>query len=283
MTNSEQNQVFLNSSIDYLNEQISLLKSMLSYALSLPLDDIKISFPTLKNFYIINGVHKSSWAIYIQKERLPKLLFTGNFLVQGGNYGNRSPKSPFGAKALLPLTSLANTFSGEASFYKQNWAMDLNLFEDDSEKLKFSVKEYQEFLKLLNNVRAQWLLHLSEEGNFDFVISEFSEPSDPLFFMDLESFDSSATKIKTYFKPISEKALTLFQKLAVNTEFEGKFYSLQPGTWLRDDVLIEMEKFHSARFFDSSKDTENIIQSTIASSDTGYGNPFRVQALKPTF
>lgn len=274
MSELEQNQILYNSTIDYLEEQISILRAQLSYALSIPEDEIKVSFPTLKNFYFVNGVYKSSWAIYTHKDKLPKLLFTGNFLIQGAHYGNRSFKSPFGIKGLEPLTSVANTFSVEASFFKQNWALDLNLFEENNEKLRFSVKEYQDFLKLLNNIRALWLLHLSEEGNFDFVISEFSEPTDPLFFMDLENFDSSATKIKTYFKPISEKALSLFQELSVNTEFEGKFFNLQPGTWLRDDVLIEMEKFYSEKFFDKQE---------FQTQSTSYSGPFKIQALKPTY
>ena len=34
----------------------------------------------------INNIYKSSWAIYIRNEELPKLLYTGNFLIQGGKY-----------------------------------------------------------------------------------------------------------------------------------------------------------------------------------------------------
>lgn len=281
MDQLEQNNVFLPTSIGYLEEQINLLRSMLAYALNLEPDEIKISFPTLKNFYYVNDIYKSSWAIYIDKDKLPKLLFTGNFIIQGGQYSKRSKKSPFGAGALAPLTSVANTVSLDASCFKQNWALDLNLFENENEKLRFSVKEYQEFLTLLNKVRAQWLLHLSEEGNFDFVISELSEPSDPIFFMDLENLDSLATRIKTYFKPISQRALNLFQKLSINTEFEGKFYSLQPGTWLMDDVLIEMEKFYSGNFFDGEKGEK--IELDIESNKYDFNNPFKVQALRPSF
>ena len=280
---TEQNNILLNpQEVPYLEDEVALIKSLLSYGLGLSSNEIKISFPTLKNFYTINNVYKSSWGIYVLKENLPKLLYTGNFIIQGGNeiYAARSPKSPFGAKALSPLRSIANTYSVEASYFKQNWALDLNLFDEDSMKLKFSVNEYKEFLKLLNTLRAQWLLHLIEEGNFDFVICEFSEPSDPLFFIDLENIDSLATKIKVYFKPISQKALSLFQSLSLNTEFEGKFFSLQPGTWLRDDVLIELEKFYSDRFFED----QNIhINFEIENSEQATNNPFRIQALKPSF
>ncbi len=264
------------SSVGYLEEQISLLKSMLSYALEIKESDVKISFPTLKNFYFTNNIYKSSWAIYIHNEKLPKLLYTGNFLVQGGNYAKRSSRSPFGIDVISPLTSIANTFSIEASLFKQNWTLDLDLFQDSSDKLKFSVKEYKDFLKLLNTVRAQWLLHLSEEGNFDFVIIEFSEPSDPLFFVDLESVDSLATKIRTYFKPISENSLTLFQKLSVGTEFEGKFFNLQPGAWLRDDVILEVGNFYAERILDEKKNKVfNDVPELI------YNNPFKTQAFKP--
>jgi len=281
MDSVEQNQIFSSqegASISYLDEQIDLLKAMLSYGLNLPVSEIKISFPTLKNFYLVNNIYKSSWAIYTLKDKMPQLLYTGNFLIQGGEYGRRSPKSIFGAKALSPLTSLANTFSREASVFKQNWALDLNLFEEDGAKLSFSVKEYQEFLTQLNFLRSQCLLHISEEGNFDLAIGEFSEPSDPIFFMDLEDFYSQATKIKTYFKPISEKALNLFQSLSTNTEFEGKFFSLQPGTWVRDEVLIELEKFYSEKFFIDEK-----IQIDFQSADYSFNNPFKVQVLKPSF
>ncbi len=278
MERLENNQDLFNRSVNYLQEQVGMLQALLSYGLNLPTEEIKISFPALNNFYFVNNVYKSSWAIYTHKDKLPQLLFTGNFIVQGGKYGNRSARSPFGAKALSPLTSIANTFSLEASTFKQNWTLDLNLFEEDSGKLAFSVKEYKEFLNLLNKLRAQWLLHLSEEGNFDFVISELSEPSDPIFFMDLESFDSQATKVKTYFKPISEKSLTLFQKLSANTEFEGKFFNLQPGTWLRDDVLIELEKFYSEKFFGN----ETVLVSA-ENNEYNSNDPFRVQALKPSY
>ena len=275
----EQNELSTTSSISYLEEEITLLREMLSYALGVNQSEIKFSFPTLKNFYFTNNIYKSSWAIYIHDEKLPKLLYTGNFLIQGGKFGKRSSRSPFGAQPLSPLLSVANTFSYEASFYKQNWTSDLNLLGDDPEKLKFSVKEYKEFLKLLNIVRAKWLLHLSEEGNFDFVIIEFSEPLDPLFFMDLENLDTSATKIKTYFKPISQNALNLFLNLSANTEFEGKFVNLQPGTWLRDDVLIEMEKFYSDKFFPTGEK----LSLQVENIDYGFNNPFKEQILRPSY
>ncbi len=275
MDQIEHNQLFENSSINYLEEQINLLKSMLSNALNIPFDDVKVSFPTLENFYFVNKIYKSSWAIYTHKDKLPKLLFTGNFIIQGGPYTKRSSKSPFGAEALSSLTSIANTFSIDASYFKQNWTYDLNLLDDDELKLKFSVKDYQYFLKVLNTVRAKWLLHLSEEGNFDFVIVEFSEPSDPIFFIDLENFDSNATKVKTYFKPISQGTLNQFQSLSANTEFEGKFFNLQPGTWLRDDVLIELEKFYSEKFFDGKE--PELLEETY---DYNLSNPFKVQALR---
>ena len=274
----EQNKLLINTKTDYLQEQVSIIQSMLSYALNLPQRDIKISFPELNNFYFVNNVFKSSWAIYIINEKLPKLLFTGNFIIQGEKYGDRSLRSPFGAKALSPLTSIANTFSTEASFFKQIWALDLNLLNEDENRLRLSVKEYQEFLKLLNFVRARWLLHLSEEGSYDFVIGEFSEPSDSVFFIDLEQVDSMATKVKTYFKPISQKALDLFKTLSTSTEFEGRFLNLQPGMWLRDDVLIELEKYYSDKFFNGEK-----LEPILESEEQIFNNPFRVQALKPTY
>ena len=283
MEHIEQNQVIPESST-YLRDEIDVIKSLLSYGLNVPFDEIKISFPTLNNFYFINNVYKSSWAIYLHKDKLPKLLYTGNFLIQGGQYGKRSLRSPFGVNALSSLTSIANTFSYEASFFKQNWTMDLNLSDDNSEKLILTVKEYQSFLKILNKLRALWALHLSEEANIDFVITEFSEPTDALFFMNLEDFDSLATKVKTYFKPISHKSLELFQKLSLNTEFEGKFFNLQPGTWLRDDVLIEMEKFSSiknAKNFALTEEEKQILNQDL--NESPYNNPFRVQALKPSF
>ena len=263
---SEQNLDLLKQSsqtIDYLDEEITRLKLILSSALNIPLEEIKSSFPALNNFYYVNNVFKSSWAIYIKKEDTPKLLYTGNFLIQGDKFGKRSLKSPFGSDALSSLTSLANTFSTQASFFKQNWTLDLDIFENDENKLKITRKEYQDFLSALNNVRAHWLLHLSEEGDFDFAISEFSEPSDPLFFIDLDSIDSTATKIKTFFKPISPKAISIFKELSKNTEFEGKFCNLQPGNWIRDDVLIEMQQFAVSHVeiinkpFDTEKNYEN--------------------------
>ena len=274
----EQNEIPQASSIGYLEEQINLLRSMLSYALSVKESEIKISFPTLKNFYFINNIYKSSWAIYIYDKKVPKLLYTGNFLIQGDNYAKRSIRSTFGIEALSPLTSIANTFSIEASTFKQNWTLDLDLFQDSTNKLKFSVQEYKDFLKLLNTVRAQWLLHLSEEGNFDFVIIEFSEPADPVFFVDLENVDSLAAKIRTYFKPISENSLNLFQKLARGTEFEGRFFNLQPGVWLRDDVIVEMGSLYSEKSLEEKK---NKLSS--GSFDQNYNNPFKIQAFKPIY
>ncbi len=261
-----------------LEDEINTLKSILSKGLNMPEEEIKISFPSLKNFYFVNNVYKSSWAIYIHNEKLPKLLFTGNFLIQGGHFGKRSSKSIFGAKALSNLTSIANTYSLQASTFKQNWTLDLNLFEENDSKLKLTRKEYQEFLTILNKVRAQWLLHLCEEGNFDFVISEFSEPSDQMFFIDIESVDSLATKIKTFFKPITESSINLLKKLSQGTEFEGKFLNLQPGNWLRDDILIEMEKYNSNKFFDTEPVSDY-------KSEYEMNSPFKakMQALKPIF
>lgn len=277
MKQTGKSQIFYSSQPTYLVEQISLLKSMLSYGLSVQEDEIKISFPSLQNFYTINDVCKSSWSIYIHKEKLPKLLYTGNYFIQGGNFTLRSKKSPFGAHALSSLTSIANTFSFDASFFKQNWTYDLNLFDDDPDKLKFTVKEYQEFLKVLNVLRAKWLLHLSEEANSDFVIIELSEPQDQLFFIDLENIDSTATKIKTYFKPVSQKSLDLISKLSTNTEFEGKFLNLQPGIWLRDDVLIEMEKYYAEKFYED----ENLALE-IDNQEITFNNPFKIQSVNLT-
>lgn len=275
MINQEQNSIFSNTTSSYLEEYFSHIRSMLSYALNLSESEIKISFPSLSNFKFINGVYKAPWAIFIHQDKLPKLLYAGNFLIQGGSYPLRSPKSAFGMKPLLELTSLANSFSQNASYFKQNWTLDLNLVEDvDSGKLRFSLKEYKEFLKLLNKVRSQWLLHLSEEGNVDFVIIEFSEPSDQLFFIDLENRDSLASTIKTYFKPISPKALTVFQQLSKKTEFEGKFYNLQPGSWLRDDVMIEIKDFHN------NISEVQIVENQSQENDYVFSNPFRIQAFK---
>src|SRR3989338_4900576 len=274
----EQNNTLLDST-NYLDDQIASIKSRLLYALNISYDEIHVSFPTLKNFYYINNVYKSSWAIYIHNEKLPKLLFTGNFLIQGSQYGPRSTKSPFGSKDLAVLTSVANTFSTQASVFKQNWTMDLNLFDDENEqnKLNFTVKEYQEFLTLLNNLRAQWSLHLSEEGAFDFVIVEFSEPSDSVLFIDTEKMDSIGTKIKTYFKPFTPIAVSMFQTLSRKTEFEGKFFNIQPGNWIKDDVLIEIENTLL------NKSDTNILATNKEQIDSSYANPFKVQALRPTF
>ncbi|OGI07359.1 MAG: hypothetical protein A3I68_04885 [Candidatus Melainabacteria bacterium RIFCSPLOWO2_02_FULL_35_15] len=274
----EKNEINQASSVGYLEEQISYLRSMLSYALDINEAEIKINFPTLKNFYFVNNIYKSSWAIYTHREKFPRLLYTGNFLIQGGNYAKRSTRSPFGIDALSSLTSVANTFSFEASLFKQNWTLDLDLFQDSADKLKFSVKEYKDFLQLLNRIRAQWLLHLSEEGNFDFVIIEFSEPSDPVYFVDLGSIDSLATKVRTYFKPISEHSLNLFQKLALGTEFEGKFFNLQPDAWLRDDVIIEIGNFYTEKIFEEK---DNKLFNEVI--DQSYNNPFKMQAFKPIY
>lgn len=274
MDQTDKNSLIPSTSVSYLHEEIVTLRAMLANALGLQFDEIKVSFPSLDNFYMSNNVYKSSWAIYIQNSKLPELLYTGNFLIQGGSFGKRASKSPFGADTLSSLTSVANTFSYDASRYKQNWTLDLSLFDEDKNKLKFSVKEYQEFLTLLNIVRAKWLLHLSEEGNFDFVIIEFSEPSDQLFFMNLENVDSVATKIKTYFKPISQKALNLFRVLSSGSEFEGKLVSLQPGTWLRDDVLIEIHHHHFEKV--DEKDLSDNL-------DYGFNNPFKTGNLRPSF
>ncbi len=277
MGHLEQNEIPQASSIGYLEEQINLLRSMLSYGLGVKETEIRISFPTLKNFYFINNIYKSSWAIYIHDEKLPKLLYTGNFLIQGGNYAKRSTRSTFGIDALSSLTSIANTFSSEASMFKQNWTLDLDLSQDSVNKLKFSVKEYKDFLKLLNGIRAQWLLHLSEEGNFDFVIIEFSEPADPVFFVDLENVDSLAAKIRTYFKPISENSIKLFQKLAQGTEFEGRFFNLQPGMWLRDDVIVEIRNFYNEKSLEEKKNKLS------GDTEQGYINPFKIQTFKPIY
>lgn len=260
----------------YLDEQICNLKTVLSYGLSVTPEEIKISFPNIENFYPVNNIYKSSWAIYTQEGTLPKLLFTGNFFIQGGQenkYSKRSKRSPFGAPALSHLTSVANTFSYNASIFKQNWTLDLNLLGNDSNKLNLSVEEYKDFLKLLNLIRIKWLLHVSEEGNFDFVISEVSEPSDSLYFMGIESFDSTASKIKTYFKPISEEAVSTFKSLAETTEFEGKFSNLQPGTWIKDDVLIELEKLYSNKFYNSE------IATVVKAKEFNVleENPFKVE------
>ena len=279
MDSFEQNQVLEYPHMEYLEDQINLLKETLAYALQVDQSEINVSLPTLKNFYFIGNVYKSSWAIYLKgTEKIPKLLYTGNFLIQGGPYCKRSEKSPFGTKSLSSLTSVACTFSYEASFFKQNWALDLNLMGEENDKLKLSVKEYQEFLKLLNEIRAKWLLHLSEEGSSDFVICEFSEPTDPLFLADLEDLDSAATKVKSYFKPISSDAINIFKKLSTNTEFEGKFINLQPGMWLRDDVLIEMEKFYSGNFAEFEKQ-----KNQTDSQDQNFSNPFKPQILKPSY
>lgn len=272
----EQNEIPQSPSLGYLEEQIALLRSMLSYGMGIDESEIKISFPTLKNFYLSNNIYKSSWAIYVNENNLPKLLYTGNFLIQGGVYAKRAGKSPFGLEPISSLTSIANTFSYEASCYKQNWTLDLDLLSDTPNKLKFSVKEYKEFLKLLNMVRAQWLLHLSEEGNFDFVIIEFSEPSDPVFFVDLENVDSLATKIRTYFKPISERAVKLFRELAMGTEFEGRLYSLQPGAWLRDDVIVEIGNRFNLSVNKTGKELSEPLEQI-------SHNPFKTQAFKPIF
>lgn len=278
MQQIKKNQLLFDTSTGYLEEQITTLKSILSYGLGLSFEEIKVSFPSLDNFYVAGGIYKSSWALYTHTNKLPDLFYTGNFLIQGGPFVPRASRSPFGMEALSSLTSIANTFSHGASRFKQNWTNDLNLlFEENSKKLNLSVKEYQEFLEILNVVRAKWLLHLSEEGNYDFVVIEFSEPSDPLFFIDLENIDSLATKVKTYFKPISQKALNLLQSLTKNTEFEGRFANLQPGAWLRDDVLIEIENFYSEKI--SNKDSNAYLKIDEAEY---FNNPFKIQSFRPT-
>ena len=251
----------------YLGEQIYLIRSILAVSLDLNLEDVKINFPMLKNFHSVNNVYKSSWAIH--SNELQKLFFAGNFLAQGGEYSKRSIRSPFGSEVLSSLTSLANTFSYSSSICKQNWALDLNIYGKEEHKLNLSVNEYKEFLRLLNMLRAQWLLHLSEEGKFDFVICEFSEPSDPLYFIDLESIDSNASKIKTYFKLVSEDALKKFRQLSTDTEFEGRFLNLQPGAWLREDILVELLSFN------------NQYNVKIEPNDD-YTGPFKMGLLRPT-
>ncbi len=195
----KENNISSDQSGSYMTSQVEELKTLLSGALDVPKDSIRINFPLLSNFYLINSLHKSSWGIYYVKDESPQLLYTGNYLIQGADYSPRSSKSPFGVSSLSNITSIANTFSYEASLFKQNWALDLNLFEEDNKKLRFTVEEYKYFLKLLNQVRASWLLHLCEEGKFDFVICEYSAPSDHSFFIQLDSIDSVATKIKSYF------------------------------------------------------------------------------------
>ena len=277
MTQFEQYNLLETTNSSFLDDNLDLLKSLLSYALHLKSSDIKVSFPTLKNFYVTNNIYKSSWAIYINndEEKVPKLLYTGNLFIQGGKFSARSSKSPFGMDILSPLTSIANTFSHDASVYKQNWTVDLDLYEDDPNKLKFSIKEYQYFLKLLNILRAQWSLHLCEEINFDFVIIEFSEPSDQLFFIDLESIDSTATKVKTYFKPVSQKSLSIFQQLATKSEFEGKFFNLQPSSFIRDEIICELESFYQGKKLSSRNIAEENEQNFV------NNNPFRVEIFKP--
>lgn len=248
----------------YLVDEINELKNILSIGLNISADDIKVSFPTLKNFYSINNVFKSSWAIYSIEDKLPKLYFTGNFLIQGGAYPDRSKRSPYGIDELRCLSSIANTFSVQASIFKQNWTMDLNIIDESEKKLNFTVKEYQDFLNLLNSIRAKWLLHLCEEGNFDFAICEFSESADPMLFLDMENLHTGATKIKTYFKPVSNNAIEVFKSLSSKSEYEGKFFNIQPGTWVKEDVLIEMEKLSSNKFFLNSsvfieEEKENIL------------------------
>ncbi len=235
--------------IEYLRDEILKLREYLASASSISIDHIHVSFPLLSQFYLVNNIHKSSWAIFTKNDdHTPNLLYTGNFLIQGNSYGDRSSRSPFGSKSLSSLTSLACTYSSQASNFKMNWTLDLDIFQNDNSKLKLTRNDYQNFLSYLNNIRAHWLLHLAEESNIDFAIVEFSEPSDPLFFLDLDNIDSTATKIKTYFKPVSQAAINVFRELSLGTEFEGRFLNFQPGTWIRDDVLIEMEKFNAPSF-----------------------------------
>lgn len=266
----------ISSNKGHLEESFNHLKLNLATALDLNLEDIRISFPTLKNFYSVNNIYKSSWAIYLDDVDIPKLLFSGNFLIQGKDYSKRSRKSPFGADAFLDLSSLANTYSYDASIFKQNWTMDLNLTQTETSKINFTVKEYKEFLKILNRLRALWLLHLCEEARIDFVICEFSEPSDQIYFADLEKIESGATKIKSYFKLVSENAMDLFKNLAVGTEFEGKFYSLQPGTWINEDVLIELQNLYPEKFYESSKNVKLSASNNLKDIAT-IDNPFKVE------
>lgn len=262
-----------NQSLESLLEQdVQTIKTILAYGLSMNESDIKVSFPSLKNFYEVNGIFKSSWAIYTHEGKLPNLLYTGNYIIQGPNYTKRSKRSPFGASALSPLTSVASTFSKDASLFKQNWTHDISLVGEEEGKLNLTLQEYQELLRLINKVRAKWTLHLSEEGNFDFVISEFSEPNESPFFVGLDGLDSAATRIKTYFKPTNEDALSLIKTLAAGTEFEGKFYNIQPGTWVKDDVLIEMEKLFSDKFYNGEQ--PDLTQEN--EDDVGVSNPFIV-------
>ena len=121
-------------------------------------------------------------------------------------------------------------------------------------------------------------MYQDEEGNFDFVIIEFSEPSDPVYFVDLGSIDSLATKVRTYFKPISEHSLNLFQKLALGTEFEGKFFNLQPDAWLRDDVIIEIGNFYTEKIFEEK---DNKLFNEVI--DQSYNNLFKMQAFTPIY
>ena len=86
--------------------------------------------------------------------------------------------------------------------------------------------------------------------------------------------------IKTYFKPISNKALDIFRMLSIGTEYEGKILNLQPGVWLRDSVLIELEKFYSERFFQG--DTINLSLFEENSLDTTF-NPFKDQSMKTAY
>ena len=151
MEQIKKNQILFDTSTDYLEEQITTLKSILSYGLDLSFEEIKVSFPSLDNFYVAGGVYKSSWALYTHTNKLPELFYTGNFLIQGGPFVPRAPRSPFGMEALSSLTSIANTFSHGASRFKQNWTNDLNLlFEKSFNKiLTFLIKKLQFFDQIL--------------------------------------------------------------------------------------------------------------------------------------
>ena len=70
----EQNELSTTSSISYLEEEITLLREMLSYALGVNQSEIKFSFPTLKNFYFTNNIYKLAYFINLL-QRLRSLSF----------------------------------------------------------------------------------------------------------------------------------------------------------------------------------------------------------------
>ena len=55
MENEDKNQLLFNASVGYLDEHINQIQEMLAYGLNLPVQEIKISFPSLKNFYSTYG------------------------------------------------------------------------------------------------------------------------------------------------------------------------------------------------------------------------------------